>query len=112
MPRSAESLSESPPIISTVKSGASSPAATSVVSASGSAFRAPPPQPGSSRIAIRIAAINASISHSCPLLFFFAIFIILINSKSGRCGSPRLRDRTIPHPNDDHRTPIAQLASR
>ena len=65
-----------PSNISTVKSGALSPALTSVVdSVSASALPPRLPHEGSNRIAAMITAISASMIHSCLLLFFVAIIL-------------------------------------
>jgi len=64
-----------PPNISTVKSGALSPAFTSVVDSTSPAFLLLlPPHEGSSRMTATIATISASMIHNCLLLFFVAMF--------------------------------------
>ena len=78
LPFRSPSVTELPSTISTVKSGAVSPAFTSVVdSASVSApfLALRLPHEGSSRMTAMIAAISASITHSDLLLFLVAIVL-------------------------------------
>ena len=73
LPRSSESVRCEPSNRATEKSGAGSPTLTSVVLSLCDAlpFALRLPHEGSRKITAMMMTISASITHSCPLLFFF-----------------------------------------